>query len=230
MKYAARDVWVKTRDIGAWMKRVEHRLRQLSRFMVGIEGGGEGATEPFGMCPVGAIVAWDDEVEKIPPGWALCDGTNGTPDWRDRFPVGAGGAYAPGEVGGEDASDLRHEHDPGTYTTDDDSHRHSIVSGYTGYANSHVHGDGTLVAGASDGILVNVAAGPDIWIRRNDHGHPITGDTDTQASHRHNNGDLTTDYDNHGHSVTAGESATGGSATQENRPRFRATYWIKRIY
>ena len=36
----------------------------------------------------------------IPAGWALCDGTQGTPDLRDRFIVGAVGSYARGNTGG----------------------------------------------------------------------------------------------------------------------------------
>ena len=37
----------------------------------------------------GIIVAWSGPIASIPKGWALCDGTNGTPDLRDRFVVGA---------------------------------------------------------------------------------------------------------------------------------------------
>ncbi len=48
--------------------------------------------------PKGVIVMWSGRIADIPPGWALCDGTNGTPDLRDRFIVGArqddgGGRY-----------------------------------------------------------------------------------------------------------------------------------------
>lgn len=37
----------------------------------------------------------------IPDGWALCDGTNGTPDLRNRFIIGAGDIYNSGDTGGE---------------------------------------------------------------------------------------------------------------------------------
>ena len=37
----------------------------------------------------GLIVMWSGAIAEIPPGWALCDGTQGTPDLRDRFIVGA---------------------------------------------------------------------------------------------------------------------------------------------
>ncbi|MDP2940695.1 MAG: hypothetical protein Q8N85_00350 [Candidatus Omnitrophota bacterium] len=39
--------------------------------------------------PAGVIVMWSGRIAKIPSGWHLCDGTNGTPDLRDRFVVGA---------------------------------------------------------------------------------------------------------------------------------------------
>jgi len=39
--------------------------------------------------PIGSIVIWSGTVASIPAGWQLCDGTNGTPDLRDRFVVGA---------------------------------------------------------------------------------------------------------------------------------------------
>jgi prepilin-type N-terminal cleavage/methylation domain-containing protein len=38
---------------------------------------------------VGAIIFWSGTVASIPNGWQLCDGSNGTPDLRDRFVVGA---------------------------------------------------------------------------------------------------------------------------------------------
>ena len=44
--------------------------------------------EKFGLQP-GVIVAWSGSIKTIPAGWALCDGTNGTPDLRDKFIVGA---------------------------------------------------------------------------------------------------------------------------------------------
>ena len=36
----------------------------------------------------GMISMWSGDVTKIPSGWALCDGTNGTPDLRGRFVLG----------------------------------------------------------------------------------------------------------------------------------------------
>lgn len=43
----------------------------------------------FSAIPIGCIVIWNGAVSNIPSGWRLCDGTNGTPDLRDKFVVGA---------------------------------------------------------------------------------------------------------------------------------------------
>lgn len=48
----------------------------------------------------GMILLWSGTVVDIPDGWHLCDGTNGTPDLRDKFVAGAGSTYAPGATGG----------------------------------------------------------------------------------------------------------------------------------
>lgn len=50
--------------------------------------------------PYGCIVMWSGIIADIPDTWALCDGTGGTPDLRDRFVVGAGTTYDPLETGG----------------------------------------------------------------------------------------------------------------------------------
>ena len=50
--------------------------------------------------PTGSIILWYGSVGSIPAGWLLCDGTNGTPDLRGRFIIGAGGDYAVSATGG----------------------------------------------------------------------------------------------------------------------------------
>ena len=42
-----------------------------------------------GVVPAGVITVWSGTIADIPEGWALCDGTSGTPDLRDKFIVGA---------------------------------------------------------------------------------------------------------------------------------------------
>jgi len=50
--------------------------------------------------PIGIIMMWSGSIATIPSGFHLCDGTNGTPDLRDSFIVGAGKSYNPGNTGG----------------------------------------------------------------------------------------------------------------------------------
>lgn len=50
--------------------------------------------------PAGVIVMWAGTLATIPSGWNLCNGTNGTPDLRDRFIVGAANGANPGTTGG----------------------------------------------------------------------------------------------------------------------------------
>lgn len=69
---------------------------------------------------IGVISLWYGEIAAIPPGWHLCDGTNGTPDLRDRFIIGAGSTYNPYDTGAAP----QHAH---TLTTD--SHIHHFPAG-----------------------------------------------------------------------------------------------------
>lgn len=46
------------------------------------------------------IIMFSGAVADIPSGWYLCNGSNGTPDLRGKFVLGAGGAYNPGDTGG----------------------------------------------------------------------------------------------------------------------------------
>lgn len=66
-----------------------------------------------------AVYAWSGDLGSLPPGYVLCDGTNGTPDLRDKFLVGAGLAYALDDTGGTSKNDLSHRHAV-------DDHKHSI--------------------------------------------------------------------------------------------------------
>jgi len=52
--------------------------------------------------PSGVIVMWSGAIEDIPEGWALCDGTNGSPDLRDRFVYGVSQGEDPGTTGGSE--------------------------------------------------------------------------------------------------------------------------------
>lgn len=75
--------------------------------------------------PSGGIIMWSGAANNIPPFWRLCDGTNGTPDLRNRFIVGAGDAYAVGATGGSaNAAVISHSHTASTSITDP-GHNHT---------------------------------------------------------------------------------------------------------
>lgn len=83
--------------------------------------------------PSGVILLWSGSVASIPSGWALCNGSSGTPDLRNRFVVGAGSTYAVGDTGGSATSTLTSSELP--------AHTHSLsASGTTsGQSAGHTH-------------------------------------------------------------------------------------------
>jgi microcystin-dependent protein len=81
------------------------------------------------------IMMWSGTIATIPSGWALCDGTSGTPDLRNRFIVGAsadsGGQSVTTITGGntktggsKDAIVVSHNHTASTTATDS-GHTHT---------------------------------------------------------------------------------------------------------
>lgn len=96
--------------------------------------------------PRGGIIMWSGT--SVPSGWALCDGTNATPNLKDKFIVGSGTSYTIGATGGE-ATHLLTGAESGT-----SAHGHSAYSGGQSADHSHAaNADGgtdNLVAGISE--------------------------------------------------------------------------------
>lgn len=83
-----------------------------------------------GTFPLGGIIMWSGAISAIPTGWSLCDGSNGTPDLRNKFVLGAtndgSDSTYPGisvsQTGGTaDAVVVQHNH-----SITDNGHSHAI--------------------------------------------------------------------------------------------------------
>ena len=84
-----------------------------------------------GIIPSGGIIIWSGASTAIPDGWLLCDGTNGTPDLRNRFVIGAGSSYSVAAKGGSKTKMLTTANLP--------SHSHGSGSLSTSSAGRHSH-------------------------------------------------------------------------------------------
>lgn len=170
--------------------------------------------------PVGGIIMYSGSIASIPAGWQLCNGTNGTPDLRDKFLVGAGLNYAVAAAGGsKDAVAVSHTHTASSANQSVD-HTHGF-SGNTGVVGDHQHPSATGAefkyygaAGVGAG-----AAGPSGL--RND-GLALTGPA---GSHSHsfsgNTGGVSA---SHNHAVTV--DAAGVAGTDKNLPPYYALAFI----
>jgi microcystin-dependent protein len=111
-------------------------LRQLQKWCSdsqekGIEIKNLNIKKKFNIIQKGMIVAFNGS--KVPEGWVLCDGQNGTPDLRGRFIYGFGKNLGLqfGRRGGEETHVLNHNELPShTHQMNDSgSHSHSINFG-----------------------------------------------------------------------------------------------------
>src|SRR5690606_4649652 len=182
------------------LQTIQNTLQTLTAFTVSMKG---------------VIVMWSGSADNIPEGWALCDGTNGTPDLRDRFIVGAGGEYAVGATGGAKEVTLTTAQMP--------KHSHT---GSTNSAGAHTHTGTTNTAGAhrhtytrygymslGSGNTINFWAGSS------------TQNTSEAGAHSHTLN--INSAGDHTHTVTTNEA--GGGQPHENRPPYYALCYIMRV-
>jgi microcystin-dependent protein len=89
------------------------------------------------------VILWSGSLNTIPDGWFICDGTNGTPDLRNRFVVGVGSSHSFNSTGGfADSIVPTHNHSVTSVNTGG-NHGHSMVT----YAGNQSPGAGTNTFG-----------------------------------------------------------------------------------
>jgi microcystin-dependent protein len=155
--------------------------------------------------PLGGIIMWSNYGgETVPTGFALCNGSNGTPDLRNRFIVSSGTSYNVGNTGGSDSVSLTiaqlpsHTH-TGTTNTDG-SHYHSGI--YWTNGDHELRNDDFNTSGQSGQTSAN----------RGDGGSGYrTGTTNST----------------HNHAFTT--NSTGSGQSHENRPSYYALAFIMKI-
>jgi hypothetical protein len=165
--------------------------------------------------PPGLISMWSGSIATIPAGWALCNGSSGTPDLRDRFIVGAGSTYTPGNTGGSaDAIVVSHTH-TGTTGNQSANHVHTF-SGTTSGVGNHVHsgalqtfaGSGQFASGTPNQIANTNTGGAGA------HDHTYSGTTAGVSS-------------DHNHAFTT--ASAGSSGTNANLPPYYALAYIMKL-
>ena len=203
--------------------------------------------------PSGVIFLWSGSVATIPSGWALCNGSSGTPDLRNRFVVGAGSTYSVGDTGGANTVTLdatmipSHTHTVTTTgsTSSENAHSHTFSGTTSGQSATHSHtatvsDPGHFHSSDSNGAPNGIGAGAAYTT-----GYPnFPGkDTDTKttgitvsngnasADHNHTYSGTTSTQAAHTHTLTLSSTAatTGGGLSHENRPPYYALAYIMRL-
>jgi len=128
--------------------------------------------------PRGMITMWSGTMTNIPPGWALCDGTNGTPDLRGRFIIVADDDKSPkaNEYGEPDSHTHPISQQPLEFNTlDAGEHDHQTCTKYW-YNNT--------TYGAGSGRTIVDRAGTDVHQERTSkaisHTHKVSADLRSQ--------------------------------------------------
>ncbi|HVQ52132.1 MAG TPA: hypothetical protein VMS92_18975 [Mycobacterium sp.] len=145
-----------------------HTAAQVTDFNAAVDA--RIAASPDSGMPVGSIILYSGDTTLVGTGdwvsWHLCDGSDGTPDLRDRFVMGAGGSVNTGmidptngkHVAGDLVVPLSGAHDHGgqsgdtTLTTAQMPVHNHVISG--------LPGTGTATSGGSHTHDITVRASP----------------------------------------------------------------------
>ena len=105
--------------------------------------------------PTGGIIIWSGASNAIPSGWVLCNGSNGTPDLRNRFIVGAGNSYSVGNTGGSDSVSLTEAQMPSHFHYSFRSGNHGQLRNGTNMNANNYPGSGTGAGNLYESYNIN---------------------------------------------------------------------------
>lgn len=200
-------------------------IQALANFGIFVTASGINEVVAAGGFKAGMIQMWGGAIVNIPAGWALCDGTNGTPNLTDLFIVGAGNAYSVGSTGGAATVTLTatqiplHAHTFAATTDVQGNHAHS---GSTAGAGGHGHSLNTISdttpAGGSVAGVLETGRNPGLNTSENtnvigDHAHSFS--TNTTGAHAHNLSGVT--------------GGTGEGQAHNNIPPYYALAFIQKL-
>jgi hypothetical protein len=148
----------------------------------------------------GMIMMWSGSIASIPSGWYLCNGSNNTPDLRNRMVIGAGSLYNVAATGGSASTVITSSQLPshthtfsGTTSNQNANHNHAVsdpghfhtqggtnvlstnpTSGYVGQAG----GVYPIAPLSTDSAVTGISLG----INSVDHQHTFSGTTAATGS------------------------------------------------
>lgn len=173
-----------------------------------------------GTIPIGGIIMWTGSV--APTGWALCNGQNGTPDLRERFIVGAGGANTTNPVdGGQNPGGYNVGEFEGSANAIVVSHSHT---GSTSDPGGHIHSINYQSKQVEDTGSAYVS---DLSFRDGDGDGGSENRTSTWVADNIALGPIINAAGDHTHTVTV--NPTGDSGTNKNLPPYYALAFIMRV-
>lgn len=159
----------------------------------------------------GMILPFAGPVSKIPSGWVLCDGNNGTPNLIGVYPAGhpniAAGTFFGSNSGHTHSSTFNFS----TYAASTNSHYHTtpITNGTTNYTNHGHNHNGARSGGIGNDNNANYRTNGTLTsnITDNNHNHAnnnIGVNNSSSAAGHYHNGNYSVDYGSasHAHQVT----------------------------
>lgn len=164
-------------------------LRELYRL-----SRGDGAEIPSGL-----IAMWSGAIANVPTGWHLCDGTEETPDLRDKFILSVSAEEEPGGTGGAHSKTL--------LTANLPAHTHGSTGNHShGSKGAHTH----YMRGTAGGALDSLAMGVD---------KNVPGYIPSSSAGAHT----------HSTTGTHAHSSVGSGTAFDNRPAFYKLAYIMKL-